>query len=197
MRRGCGCGRSGVWMSEEDSGRESLVEQFGVARYEADRAHELALDVASAGFEVAFFQNAFLLNGGSATAFLAFVSPTLGTIPRSVALLEGFAMGAWILGVVLAAAAGILAYKAQRAFLRAARAKRHGRMVKDFPATRHLWKLADNEDAASLAEAGGQAESSAEVFWRLSIAAMVLTVGAFVVGIGLAGAALIWWRSAQ
>lgn len=174
---------------------DDLRVQLAVARYEADRAHELALDVASAGFEIAFLQNTFLLNGGSATAFLAFVSSTFGSARRAVVIWEAGALIAWIIGLVIAATAGILAYKAQKSFLRASRARRVGFFLREFPTAAGLLELLPGDDTAAVALRHGTVQATAKMLWRLAGVAGLTSIGLFVTGIVLAAIALLAWRA--
>ena len=54
--------------------------QFALAKYEADRAHELELEKVSAQIEIDFIQAAVVLNGVAATAFLSFLSNNMTLI---------------------------------------------------------------------------------------------------------------------
>lgn len=97
---------------------------FLIARYNADRAHELELDKASGQYELAFFQAGAILNGASATVFLSFLGSTLTKFElRSGFLIASFLL--WIAGLAVALWGGNLSYEAQKEFVSARRNRRH------------------------------------------------------------------------
>lgn len=101
----------------------AMDHEVEIAIYEAQRAHELELDRASATFEHAVLSPLFLLNGGAAAAFLAL----LGTNTGSQILDPGLAVAAamtWALGLVAGALAARYGSLAQTEFTRAVRQRR-------------------------------------------------------------------------
>jgi hypothetical protein len=76
---------------------ESPEQKLFLARYNADRAHELELDKIAARYELAFFQSAGILNGVSVTLFLSTFDKL--HLKSSVWILS---VVAWLLGLVLA-----------------------------------------------------------------------------------------------
>lgn len=94
-----------------------------IAIYEAQRAHELELDRASATFEHAVLSPLFLLNGGAAAAFLALLGTDTGSQVLDPRLAVAAAM-AWALGLVAGALAAKYGSLAQREFTRAVRQRR-------------------------------------------------------------------------
>ncbi len=98
--------------------------QYIITRYNADRTHEVELEKVSAQYELAFFQAAALLNGGSSTVFVSFLGSTLARLDvRSVFLLVSFLL--WIAGLGLALWGGYQGYEAQKHFVSARRNRRH------------------------------------------------------------------------
>ena len=59
----------------DEESKES-TEAF-LAKYAADRTHELEIEKVSAKYELGFIQAAGILNGASTTAFLSFFSSTV------------------------------------------------------------------------------------------------------------------------
>lgn len=58
---------------------------FALAKYIADRTHELEVDKVTSRYEIALVQALFVLNGGSATAFLAFLGSNTGSAVQRAA----------------------------------------------------------------------------------------------------------------
>ena len=91
---------------------------FWIAKYNADRAHELELDKLAGWYEVAFLQAAFFLNGGAAAAFISFLGGRSDAIPTPLKLLMFLGVALWVMGTVLALRSGDYAYRAQQRFVR-------------------------------------------------------------------------------
>lgn len=98
--------------------------ETAIAKYQADRAHELEMDRAAGAYEQAYFKGLFALNGGSAAAFVALQGKDMPLLVSSPRLAWG-ALACWLLGVIVAYVAGWIAYEAQKKFAAAMRARRH------------------------------------------------------------------------
>lgn len=97
-----------------------------IAVYEAQRAHELELNRATAAFEHAVLSPLFLLNGGAAVAFLTLLGAasandsTLAVNPWAA----GLAASTWSAGLVAATWAARAGYESQRAFTQSVKQRR-------------------------------------------------------------------------
>jgi hypothetical protein len=107
-------------LAEETEGER----QYLIARYNADRAHELELDKITGLYELAFFQAAAILNGVSATVFVSFFGSTLDKVRVAGGFLSA-SFFLWLLGLFLALWGGHVAYEAQKRFVSARRNRRH------------------------------------------------------------------------
>ena len=83
-----------------------------LARYAADRTHELELEKVSAQYELGFIQAAGILNGASATVFLSFLGSPVDKLEVN-SLLWSASLVVWLLGLIVAVVAGTVAYIAQ------------------------------------------------------------------------------------
>jgi hypothetical protein len=109
--------------AKEEETKEEDTKAF-LARYTADRAHELELEKVSAQYELRFIQAAGILNGASATVFLSFLGSTIDKLEMSSALWIASVL-IWLLGLIGAVVAGASAYKSQEKFVDSRRSRRN------------------------------------------------------------------------
>jgi hypothetical protein len=102
-------------------GSEVLIASSGdLAVYEAQRAHELELNKATAAFEHAIVSALFLLNGGAVVAFLTLLGAASANesnlhVELDLAIC---ALSSWAVALVGAAAGAYLGYRSQQEFTR-------------------------------------------------------------------------------
>lgn len=175
--------------------RHSLV----VARYAADRAHELQLDVVTAEYETTYFRSLALLNGGSATAFITLAGANFTTVVGKAFVWFSLAMLVWIAGLVTAVAAGQLGYYGQKSFVNAHRTKRkasvrasltEGGSVPLSEDDAALIELEADVSHGELERQRQEREAAAEAQWKRAIYVSYLSVILFVLGILLASIAV-------
>ncbi len=102
------------------------VEGTEIEVYKALRSHEITLNQATTAFEHAAIAPLLLLNGGAAVGFLTLLGAVSDTDSRLAASTElaVLAIGAWSLGLIMAAVAARLGLQSQRSFSRAHRLRR-------------------------------------------------------------------------
>lgn len=105
----------------EKPGSDGQVATGGdLAVYQAQRAHELELNKATAAFEHAIVSALFLLNGGAVVAFLTLLGAASAN-GSSLSVDLGFTVAAivtWSVALVAAAAGVYLGYRSQQEFTR-------------------------------------------------------------------------------
>jgi hypothetical protein len=99
-------------------------QQLLLAKYTADRTHELELNKISAQYELALPQVALVLNGASGTAFVSLVGANLRSIFDKAPVSSGLALAFWCVGILLALLAGYWAYEIQKRYAKAYRYRR-------------------------------------------------------------------------
>jgi hypothetical protein len=172
--------------------------QFALTKYEADRAHELELELekVSAQIEIAFIQAVVVLNGVAATAFLSFLS-NKQSIADCVKLLSLSSLGIWALGLLFGLIAGMLAYVAQNNFSRVLRNERHAFGIKLLGRVDKVVLGIDHHETieSMLGRKGkreGRGNCQWQVFMVLAFLSMLCLTGgvglaAFLIGVGYAG----------
>lgn len=97
------------------------VEEFEVTKYGFDREHEVALNEFQHALELEQLKLLILLNGGAATALLAFAEKSPNGIDR---LLLASAIGAWLVGLLIGTWATISMRRLQREYATSLRYRR-------------------------------------------------------------------------
>lgn len=130
----------------------SLEKHFLLEKYKLDRAHEVALNNATATYEQANLRTLLILNGGSATAYLAL----FGAMDQNVSILDAkfvlLAVLAWLVGVFVTGFATWEAYRSQRSFAQSLRSRRQAterRHVSDDDLARQLGLPVRGKDVLS------------------------------------------------
>lgn len=111
-----------------DDGGAPRASEVELETLKALRAHELMLNEATSAFEHAAIAPLLVINGGGAVAFLTLLGAVADKQKSgSVHIVTGWALAAtaaWGLGLVAAACAASLGYRAQRGFSKAHRLRR-------------------------------------------------------------------------
>ncbi|KZE94845.1 hypothetical protein AVP42_00772 [Agromyces sp. NDB4Y10] len=155
-----------------------------LAIYEAQRAHELELNKATAAFEHAVSSPLFLLNGGAAVAFLTLLG-AVSAPDSTLALRVEFvapAVFAWVLGLTAGAACVGFGYRAQREFTKAVSFRR--RHFERALVDRSPLDLGPLAEADELMRAGKRMQ---RWWWRM----YVVSLAFFVVGVAVATLAVV------
>jgi hypothetical protein len=92
-----------------------------VAKYQADRTHELELDKAAARYEIAFINAVVILNGAAITVVVA----NLDKLKFAGRPFGAMGFWAWLAGLCFGLAAGIAAYSGQKHYAGRFRNRRH------------------------------------------------------------------------
>lgn len=178
---------------ESDSVARSAIDDqaFFLLKYQQDRIHETELERATNAYELAFFRGLFILNGGSAAAFVTVAAGNLAAA-RMHPVLTASALVIWIVGLAVAALAGWEAYSAQHAFTRILRTRntalalrlhgRHDPIVL-------LSRASDTE--ASLMSSAARRQRQADDRWDRARRIGSVSTLLFVAGVALAGFALL------
>jgi hypothetical protein len=161
--------------------------------YQAQRAHELELNRATATFEHAVISPVLLLNGGATVAFLTLLGATSAeksSLTLSVTWAT-LAVGIWAIGLVVGAIAVRSGYRSQQRFTQAVAGRRRQMELLLLPEDSVIKPLLeaakrerDKSDAARVGPEGLQAQGKAaqESWLRFSTLALLL----FVAGVILA-----------
>jgi len=153
--------------------------QYLIARYNADRAHELELEKITGLYELAFFQAAAILNGVSATVFVSFFGSTLDKVRVESGFLAG-SFFLWLVGLCLALWGGNVAYEAQKRFVSARRNRRHATGARVMGASQYarLLGVVIEEEPDALYERANLTQREAQRGWNrgryIGIASMTL-----------------------
>ena len=125
---------------------------FFLEKYRLDRAQEVALNNATAAYEHASLRMLLILNGGSATAFVAL----FGAKNQNESILDPkfvlLAILTWLLGVLIAGFATFEAYRGQSRFTSAYRRRRQAaerRMIADDEKAKQIGLPAKGDDVLS------------------------------------------------
>lgn len=156
---------------------------IALAKYQADRAHELEVDKVAGQYEVAFVQGLFVLNGGSSVAFITLLASNLNKVVIAAGAWVLAALIAWLVGLVAALVTGWLVYKAQIGYVGSMRAQRHALALALYgPNDPGVIGLSNTAKAGSLATAGSEKQSLADSrFNRANVVGLVSAV-CFIVG---------------
>jgi hypothetical protein len=166
----------------------SVATNGDIAVYQAQRAHELELNKATATFEHAVASALFLLNGGAAVAFLTLIGASAKNATLSLDL--GFAVNAlicWAAALLLAAAGVYAGYRSQQQFTRAVSCRRQlmeHALIDETSRLKGVLRATSDETPESLY----QRARTSQIFW-LSFSALAIAL--FVVGVGLAAASVL------
>lgn len=168
---------------------------FALIKYQADRAHELEVDKVNGQYEVAFVQGLFILNGGSAVAFITLLASNLNNVVLKAGLWVAIALVTWLIGLVLAMVTALLVYKAQSGFARSLRARRHALALEIYGRNvASVLGLSSNDDITSLAATGEERQTLADHRFEVANVIGVISAGCFVIGAVLASAAVAMAR---
>lgn len=181
-------------MNEEQRGDNPAAEgqpatESDIAVYEAQRAHELELNKATAAFEHALVSPLFLLNGGGAVAFLTLLGAASANDSNlRINYATGTAaVGFWALGLVIAAIGVRKGYRSQQQYSRAVSTRRqlleHALLGKG---SRLIGQLRE-PPTKSPEDIRKDAEKLQEQWLALS----ALALGLFVLGVGLSAVSIL------
>jgi hypothetical protein len=161
--------------------------QFLIARYNADRAHELELEKITGLYELAFFQAAAILNGVSATVFLSFFGSTFDKVRVESGLLA-VSFFLWLAGLFFALWGGHVAYEAQKRFVSARRNRRHATGARVMGASQYarLLGVTIEEDSDTLYARADRTQTEAQQGWNRARYIGVGSMTIFLVGAILA-----------
>lgn len=169
------------------------TKQLFLERFKADQAHELELDRILATYELRFFQLAGLLNAAAVTLFLSFFGSTIGKLHADRGLLVGASI-AWLAGLMLSIWAGIIAYRAQEAFMRHVRMGRNAAGLKVAGEQyRAVHNLTPADTATTIDERAHETYQQALADWHRARLIGIICIGFF--GLGVAIALRIIWTT--
>jgi hypothetical protein len=156
---------------------------FALAKYTADRAHELELDRAAGAYEHGYFRGLFALNGAAIAGFAALLVKD-GKLPSTGQGFTDLAVGCWVFGVCLAYIASWAAYEAQKAYVAALRARRHA-LGLDLLGRNHptILGIFASDDTDSLLSRAKERQEAGDAQWKGAHSVGMISAGLFVVGV--------------
>jgi hypothetical protein len=165
--------------------------------YKALRGHEIMLNQATAAFEHAAIAPLLLINGGGAVAFLTLMGAVADKKSKSggVSIDTSWAVvatAAWAIGLVSAACAASLGYRAQRGFSKAHRLRRDAAEQRLLGASRlaDVVRPDDYDETTWKADIRSETDKAVEARGWYSRARWT-SIAAFVVGVACAAASVL------
>jgi len=156
---------------------------FALAKYTADRAHELELDRAAGVYEHGYFRGVFALNGAAIAGFAALMVKD-GKLPVTGRGYTDLAVSCWVFGVCFAYLAGWAAYEAQKAYVAALRARRHalglGLLGRNDPAILGIFA---SDDTDSLLSRAKERQETGDAQWKGAHFVGLISAGLFLAGV--------------
>jgi hypothetical protein len=149
-------------MTEDEARRNFLV-----AKYNADRAHELELDKAAGRYEIAFMNAVVILNGAAITVVVA----NLEKLKFSMHPLGTVGFWAWLSGLCFGLLAGLVAYNSQKHYAGGFRNRRHviGLALLGRPDNHEiLLGILPKETLDSVDRKAKEHHAQAEYLWRVA-----------------------------